>query len=428
MISREELYELVWSVPMIKVGERFGVSGSYMARVCTMLRVPRPERGYWAKLGVGRAPTRTPLPEARQGDQVVWLQDGDLPLSASLKIGRTHNETRQSKSIRPASGLHLLIAGAKEHFLAGRDVEEGKHLKPYKKLLVDVTASKDGIDRALNLANTFFKALESAGHRVVIAPADQRHARTHIEVRESIPKKSQNADLYHYRDLWAPARPTIVYVDSLAYGLAVIEMSEAVLVRYVNGKYVRDAEYVAPKSWRQQNATWTTTRELPTGRLRVLIYSPYPGVNWSIAFQETPDKRLEQEIPNIVRAIEGSTHAVLQMVDEEKRRAEARHQEHLTQMEKWQRDEDHRRTVESVNDSSKQLGEIVEAWRRAVNFESFFQGVQHHALEHPSKEGEEVLERLKIARALIGSLDPLELFQKWKAPRDRYTPLPFSDD
>ncbi len=55
MTSRKELYNLVWSKPMTKVAEQFGVSGSFMARVCAALRVPRPERGYWAKLAVGRA-------------------------------------------------------------------------------------------------------------------------------------------------------------------------------------------------------------------------------------------------------------------------------------------------------------------------------------------------------------------------------------
>jgi hypothetical protein len=49
-ISREALYALVWSEPMTRVAERFGVSGSYMARVCELMNVPRPERGYWAKL------------------------------------------------------------------------------------------------------------------------------------------------------------------------------------------------------------------------------------------------------------------------------------------------------------------------------------------------------------------------------------------
>lgn len=42
MISREDLYGLVWSEPMIKVAKRFGVSNSYMARICTILNVPRP--------------------------------------------------------------------------------------------------------------------------------------------------------------------------------------------------------------------------------------------------------------------------------------------------------------------------------------------------------------------------------------------------
>jgi hypothetical protein len=47
---------MVWSEPMLRVAARFGVSSSHMARVCTLLNVPRPERGYWAKLAVGKAP------------------------------------------------------------------------------------------------------------------------------------------------------------------------------------------------------------------------------------------------------------------------------------------------------------------------------------------------------------------------------------
>jgi hypothetical protein len=48
MISRDELYQLVWSKPMTKVAEQFDLSGSYLARICTLLNVPRPERGYRA--------------------------------------------------------------------------------------------------------------------------------------------------------------------------------------------------------------------------------------------------------------------------------------------------------------------------------------------------------------------------------------------
>lgn len=67
-ITRQALYELVWAEPMLKVAARFGVSASYMARVCTALNVPRPERGYWAKLAFGKAPAQPPLPEPGPGD------------------------------------------------------------------------------------------------------------------------------------------------------------------------------------------------------------------------------------------------------------------------------------------------------------------------------------------------------------------------
>ena len=78
VISREELYQLVWSKPMTKVSEQFEVSSSYMARVCTILNVPRPERGYWAKLVVGKAPPPQPLPDAKPGDQLYWSKEGEL--------------------------------------------------------------------------------------------------------------------------------------------------------------------------------------------------------------------------------------------------------------------------------------------------------------------------------------------------------------
>ena len=66
-VPRDALYALVWSEPMIKVAAKFGVLSSYLARVCTLLNVPRPERGYWAKLAVGKAPP-PPLPVPLPGD------------------------------------------------------------------------------------------------------------------------------------------------------------------------------------------------------------------------------------------------------------------------------------------------------------------------------------------------------------------------
>jgi hypothetical protein len=69
-INRDKLYEEIWAEPMTKVAAKYVVSSSFLARVCERLHVPRPSRGYWAQLEVGKAAPKPPLPEARPGDEL----------------------------------------------------------------------------------------------------------------------------------------------------------------------------------------------------------------------------------------------------------------------------------------------------------------------------------------------------------------------
>lgn len=225
-VSREALYEMVWSEPMLRVAARFGVSSSYMARVCMLLNVPRPARGYWANLAVGKGPERPALPESQPGDPVVWSRTDEFPAPYVPRL-RPAPRPRVPRLVRPVAGTHGLISGANEHFLASRKVDEGEHLKPYKKLLVDVTASMAGFDKALGFANDLFNALESTGHRVVIAPQDAQLGRERIDEHEQPPRTQRRIDPNGCSHLWSPYRPTVVYVDSVIFGLAVIEMTES---------------------------------------------------------------------------------------------------------------------------------------------------------------------------------------------------------
>jgi hypothetical protein len=60
-ITRETLYEEVWTEPMTAVAARYGISGSFLARVCARLNVPRPPRGYWVRRASGKATLRLAL-------------------------------------------------------------------------------------------------------------------------------------------------------------------------------------------------------------------------------------------------------------------------------------------------------------------------------------------------------------------------------
>ncbi len=423
MITREKLYELVWAAPMTKVAEKFDVSGSYLARVCAVLRVPRPERGYWAKLAVGKAPKQPALPESQPGDPVIWSRTDEFP-APSVPKPRPVSSPRVPRLPRPVTGTHGLIRGAKEQFLATRKVDEGEHLKPYKKLLVDVTASVTGLDKALGFANDLFNALESAGHRVVIAPPDAQLQRERISEKEELPKKERQDNSYGYDRLWSPYRPTAVYVDSVVFGLAVIEMSESITMRYVNGKYIRESEYVPPKASRRYlDHTWTTTRALPSGRLRLVVYSPYHSVSWSMSFQETKARTLALDISKIVKSIEAATATLIEKLQEAERQADRRHQQWLAAEERQRQEEDQRRVAQSIKDSRDQLEQAIQAWSKVVSLEQFFQGVQGRAQTLPETERQEVLHRLQLAREFIGTQDPLDFFRAWKTPKERYMPL-----
>ncbi len=422
MVTREELYELVWSTPMIRVAEKFEVSGSYLARVCTELRVPRPERGYWAKLAVGKAPQRPALPEPLPGNPIVWSRADGLQAPV-LPRTRQPPTVRVPRPARPVVGIHGLIRGAKAHFLASRKVDDEDHLKPYKKLLVDVTASRSCLDKALEFANDLFNALESAGHRVVIAPPDAQFWRERIDEKEVPPKQDPRHDPYGYDRRWSPYRPTVAYVDSVTFGLAIIEMTESVEMRYVNGKYIRESEYVPPKTKRYHDHTWSSTRDLPSGRLRLVVYAPYRSVSWSTSFQETKARTLTQDIPQIVKSIECEVAPIIDKLKEAERRAEIRRLERLAEEEQRRQEEDRRRIAQSVKESRDQLEQVIQAWSKIISLEQFFQGIEHRAQPLPESERQDVLDRLRLAREFVGTQNPLEFFRGWKTPLERYVPL-----
>src|SRR5262249_51687124 len=138
---------------------------------------------------------------------------------------------------------------------AARAREGDLYLKPTKKLLVDVTCSRECLDKALEFTSDLLNAFEVRGHRVVLAPSNEHLGRPDVEEREASSKERPHG---RYPSLWSPYRPTVVYIGTLAFGLTIVETSEEVLLRYVNGKYIRESDYSPPKRYAIDHS-WTTT-------------------------------------------------------------------------------------------------------------------------------------------------------------------------
>ena len=74
-LTRQELYDQVWSTPMRKLALRYGLSDVGLAKICARHDIPRPLRGYWAKKEFGKAPPQTPLPNT-QDNRLEACRDG----------------------------------------------------------------------------------------------------------------------------------------------------------------------------------------------------------------------------------------------------------------------------------------------------------------------------------------------------------------
>ena len=95
-ISREALYELVWSKPMTHVAKDLGISDVMLGKMCKEQLVPKPPRGYWANLGSDKKRVvyvRPELPDLfqKKNDFNQWVLD-DYKLRESLRADKFEPE------------------------------------------------------------------------------------------------------------------------------------------------------------------------------------------------------------------------------------------------------------------------------------------------------------------------------------------------
>jgi len=396
-----------------------------MARVCAALNVPRPARGYWAKLAVGKAPPIEGLPPTLPGDAVTWDEKGGplaLPLPQRQAVDTTPTQ-RRTRTSKPSPTMHSLIRNYRGEFLRSRPKEPGGYLKPYKKLLPYVVCSEACLDQALSLASKLYNELEALGARVLIAPGDRNWHRVAIDERE-FPREKR--DRYSYSGLWSPVRPTVAFFENAAVSIVVIEMTEEVLLRYAGGGYIRETEYQANLRKYRREHTWTTTRPLPSGRLRLVAHAA-EGVDWSLTWQEAGVTSLESSIKKIAHEIREAIPDVARLVKESKRQAEVRRQEWLVAEDRRRQEEDRRRIQESNTQSREQLNQVIARWGDRMSVERFLQELTAAIDRAPDSDKTDLLERLELARNFLGTADPLDFFRAWKAPSEIYMPINETD-
>lgn len=169
-LTRKELYEEVWSEPIVKLARKYGFSDVWLARICKKNNIPRPPRGYWARVQSGQRVPKTPLPKG-DDKKIIAIITHDLTQTRERIIA---NRNRSSKKLlrsiviqsNPAHP-HPLVSGS-ARILESADPDTTGIVHPHHGCL-DVHVSKDCLSRALNVMDSVIKSLTAMGFEVFIS-------------------------------------------------------------------------------------------------------------------------------------------------------------------------------------------------------------------------------------------------------------------
>ena len=147
-LSREELYEKVWSSSGVKLSEELGVSDVAIAKRCQKLNVPRPPRGYWAKVEAGQQPKRPPLPPSAESK---FIQEAQKPIGKSLVLPAD------------SEALHPLAAEFLKAIKEGKLSYDKKRVNLRESALPEAEISKEIAPRAAQAFHAVLQVVEARG-------------------------------------------------------------------------------------------------------------------------------------------------------------------------------------------------------------------------------------------------------------------------
>lgn len=83
-LTREELFEKVWSQPTRKLAEEYGISDVGLAKICKRLNILRRPQGFWAR----KYPPKPPALPPTKGPGL----DDPVPRRAAQAQGQRHQK------------------------------------------------------------------------------------------------------------------------------------------------------------------------------------------------------------------------------------------------------------------------------------------------------------------------------------------------
>jgi hypothetical protein len=406
-LTRDDLYELVWSKPMSELAKDFGISDVALAKRCKGLGIPVPGRGYWARLDAGQTPHRPKLPER----EPEWRDHRALTVApapdASPSVRSPADPPQEAERIQRADAVwlaeHIAFESRPDSLI--EVPESTRNWEPVIRTYRD----------RLEAAAKEMRASREATERYEKAPASRRGPAFIKETWKWQSSKDRG------QRLWDSHKPIAFRLSLGTYERALGIVNALALAARVRGFSVRDGgdlgrvvfagheaeiqmrmtEQLERKHRPRVGYDGKTEQEsymVPTGRLRISLQTGYPE---GPTFEDQGTKRLESMLNPVFVAM---YRLVVKCWVWERAQEEARRRteeaERQRALERQIKDEQERKAAEERN-RRQQLSEETKNWDAARRIRDYVAHIHAANPNCPNTDG-----WTQWALAVADDLDP----------------------
>lgn len=177
VITRNELYDLVWTEPMIKLSKKYVISDVGLRKICINMDIPLPRAGHWMKLQAGKKVPKQKLSENYNGKTEVKLElreEGKVYNTGILsETNKVQNEIKANfgnelKISERLTARNPLIIAAKQSLSQKNKSYRFQGLIETGKGILDIQVSVANVSRALRFMECLLKMLSLRGHNVEV--------------------------------------------------------------------------------------------------------------------------------------------------------------------------------------------------------------------------------------------------------------------
>ncbi|WP_133162353.1 hypothetical protein [Hyphococcus luteus] len=377
VLTRKELYDLVWSKPMVKVASDFNISDVAMKKVCKKNNIPVPPRGYWRRVETGKPVKQIKLPKVENAPSIAIdirqrVEEIAKEFMTEEITQKIFNESEpESKILVPHFLTHPhKITTITKHLLKAAKEDEYGAIKCLSEEAFYVRIGPASTDRVLRIIDTFLKACEERGFTIRAGE-----------------KRDNNRYIDHAK----------LIVDGEALGFSI----EETIRRRPHKLTEKELAHQ-----RKNNRSWSDYSYLhipnydffPTGKLTLKIDGHY-GSRLRSTWNDTKRQWIEDRLNEVIVALLEASAWIKQRRKKQKEK-EQRHQKELA------RRAEIRKRYDEECAAISQLETEATNWRQSENIRAYAAAFELRASEN-GQLTEAQREWLLWAREHTDRLDPL---------------------